>query len=146
MSSASNKAKGRRFQQEIMRQIAQCLKKECGKDTEIESRPMGQSGTDIRLSGEARELFDYACECKNSKTFNVPNAIRQGRTNQKKEGYNRWLCFFKNEKFNKSFVLLDTEEFFNIYRELVELRKVERIRGIRRIILRDIRERVNRVA
>jgi len=59
----SGKAKGRRLQQWFAKQIAELTGFEYGKDCDIESRPMGQSGIDIRMSKQVLEIFPYSPEC-----------------------------------------------------------------------------------
>ena len=64
ISVASRKAKGRRLQQWVAKEISKITGFECGTDCEIESRPMGQNGPDIRLEKKVLEIFPYSIECK----------------------------------------------------------------------------------
>lgn len=72
MLTSSAKAKGRKLQQffrDVLREIGSNFGLKAG---DIESRGMGQSGTDIILSPAAINVFgDLAIECKNKETLNV---------------------------------------------------------------------------
>ena len=76
MKSSSAKAKGRRLQQWVCQQIASVTGLPFGKDMTIASREMGQSGTDVRLVGEARDAFPFSIECKNQETWTVSRIWR----------------------------------------------------------------------
>lgn len=74
---AAGKAKGRRFQQKI-RDIFRDLGSNVGLvDDDIESTPLGVSGTDVRMSPQARKYFPWYVECKNTETFRMMEAWRQ---------------------------------------------------------------------
>ena len=62
MKPASSKAKGRRFQQQIQKDILG-LFPELEPD-DVKSTGMGQPGEDIQLSPAARKLLPYQIECK----------------------------------------------------------------------------------
>jgi hypothetical protein len=83
----SAKDKGRNLQNRIAQYISNLLKIPYGHsdDNLIESRLMGQAGTDIILRGEAINLFPYSIEAKSSEKWDVPGAIRQAKRNQKPE-------------------------------------------------------------
>jgi hypothetical protein len=115
MKTASAKAKSRRLQTWVAKKIGELTLLPVGKDCDIESRPMGQSGADIRLSEKARELFPFTTECKNTEKWELPKAIRQCKANLYPN--TDWLIFFdKNDcKDHKSpIVVLDAAVFFSI--------------------------------
>lgn len=60
-TTASRKAKGRRFQQAVRDDIIKRLGIDPG---DIQSTGMGQAGCDLYLSPEARKWFPFAAECK----------------------------------------------------------------------------------
>ena len=107
----SAKAKGRKAQQWIMKKISDLTGLPCGKDELIASREMGQSGTDVRLIGEAQKLFPFSVEAKWQETWSIPSWIRQAKENQKEE--TDWLLLMK-KNHHEYIVCLDAEVFFKI--------------------------------
>ena len=75
----SAKQKGEKFQKFIAERISKLLNIPCGKDELIESRGRSQSGTDIRLIGEAKELFPWSIEAKRQEKFAIPQWIEQAK-------------------------------------------------------------------
>lgn len=110
---SSAKAKGRRLQQWVAKQISKLLGIPHGRDELIQSRPMGQAGTDIILMGSAAEDFPFAIECKSGEHIGWQAAIRQAKTNQGK--FPNWMIFLKCKNFQKPVVIMDAEVFFEIY-------------------------------
>ena len=108
---SSAKAKGRRLQQWVCERVSGLTGLPWGADRPIESRPMGQAGSDIRLDREAAELFPFAVECKYQETWSVPAWVKQARKNTP-EGRD-WLLFMKRNRFDPV-VVLDAEVFFEI--------------------------------
>ena len=111
----SGKARGRKFQQWTANEISKVIGIPCGKDLDIESRPGGQSGTDIILRGRAKELFPFAIENKNQEKWSVHEWIKQAKSNA--EG-NNWLLFCKRNHM-KPIVVLDADKFFEIIGEVL---------------------------
>jgi len=72
---------------------------------------MGQSGTDIRLIGEAKKAFPYAVECKNQETWSVAKWIEQAKSNQDKD--TDWLLVVKKNR-HEPIIIIDAEKFFSI--------------------------------
>lgn len=110
MKTSSAKAKGRRFQQWVAQQIGLVLDIPVEKDGDIESRPMGQSGSDIILRGEARKRFPYGVECKNVESLSIWAALKQA------EEYGFPLLFFTRNRTNR-YVAMRAEEFFRLYKK-----------------------------
>lgn len=81
-TTASRKAKGRRFQQEIRDDLIKRLSLNPG---DILSTPMGQAGSDLYLSPEARKWFPFAVECKNQEKVALWPWWDQCTTNAAKE-------------------------------------------------------------
>ena len=79
MKPASAKAKGRTFQQQLMRTLLSKFP-QLEKD-DITSRSMGAGGEDLLLSPAARKLIPYSFECKNLARFVGHNYIEQAVTN-----------------------------------------------------------------
>jgi hypothetical protein len=117
---SSAKAKGRRLQQWVADKISKLLNIPVGRDEMIASREMGQSGTDVRLIGKAQELFPFSIECKYQETWSIPKWMEQAKENQK-DG-TAWLLFCKKNRV-KPVVVMDAEEFFELYKKIFKGRK-----------------------
>ena len=111
MKTASGKAKGRRLQQWVAQQISKLTGLKSGKDSDIVSREMGQSGTDVRLSEKAKILFPFSVECKNVEKLNVWKTIKQARDNQIEN--TDWLVIAKRNH-ERPIAIMDAERFFEI--------------------------------
>jgi len=108
----SAKAKARRLQSWVAKQIAKVTGFPCGKDKPVESRPMGQSGPDVRLEGQVLKVFPFTVECKWQETWSIPAWIRQVKKNQM-EGTD-WLLFCKKNR-ERAVVVMDAERFFDLF-------------------------------
>ena len=113
----SRKNKGKRLQNDVAKRISDLLGIPCGKDLDIESRQMSQSGVDVILRGKAFELFPFSVEAKNVEKLNLYDAIKQAKDNQK-EGTN-WLLIVK-KNFHEPIVVMDMEEFFKLYERVLK--------------------------
>lgn len=114
---ASAKAKGRSLQKWIAKKISEITGIECGKDCLIQSREMGQSGTDVRLIGIAKEKFPFSVEAKNQETWSIPAWIQQAKENQVKG--TDWLLFIKKNR-HEEIVIMDAKAFFDIYSQYID--------------------------
>ena len=110
---SSAKGKGRKAQQWVAKKISELLNIPWGKDEQIASREMGQSGTDIRLLADAKDLFPWSVEVKNSEMWSVPSFIKQAKENQLPG--TDWLLFMKKNQ-HEYITVLDAEVFFDILR------------------------------
>jgi len=117
ISVSSRKAKGRRLQSWAAKAISKITKIPWGKDELIAPREMGQTGTDVRLIGEALKKFPFSVECKYQETWALPSWIKQAKENQK-EG-TCWLLICK-KNFGDPIVVIDAEVFFEIYKRVLE--------------------------
>lgn len=115
----SAKAKGRRLQNWTAEKISEITNYEFGKDKPIEARPMGQSGTDIRLESYVYNLFPFYVECKFQEHWNIPEWIEQAKKNSQNEN---WLLICKKSRM-KPIAILDAELFFDIYKEIIKIKK-----------------------
>lgn len=114
---SSAKAKGRDLQNWVCQKISELIGLPWGKDEHIAPREMGQSGTDVRLIGEAKSLFPFSVECKNQKAWNMKQFIEQARSNCL-EGTD-WLLICKRTSRTQSerinpVVVMDADAFFNL--------------------------------
>lgn len=111
ISTSSAKAKGRNLQKWTCEKISEILNLPWGKDELIASREASQTGTDIRLIGEAKERFPFSVECKNQETWALPAWIKQAQDNQM-EGTD-WLLIIKRNRL-KPIAVMDAERFFEL--------------------------------
>ena len=111
----SAKAKGRNLQNWAAQKISEVLNLPWGKDEMIASREASQSGTDIRLVGEAKERFPFSVECKWQEAWSVHAWIEQARDNQE-EGTD-WLVIAKRNRMNPV-VIMDADRFFDLLRTI----------------------------
>jgi len=111
MKTSSAKSKGRRLQQDVAKKISELTGFECGKDCDIESRPMGQTGCDVRLSSDVKKVFDYHVECKNQETFSIPAWVEKLRKESDK-----WLLVVAKNRW-KPIIVLDMDLFFEILKK-----------------------------
>ena len=79
MKPQSSKAKGRRLQQAIVRDLLE-LHPDLTAD-DIRSTSMGAGGEDILLSSAARRALPYSFEAKNQERLNIWSALEQARAN-----------------------------------------------------------------
>lgn len=114
MKPGSAKAKGRSLQRWVCKKIAELTGFEWGKDRPIESRPMGQSGADVRLESRVLDVFPFSVECKFQERWSVPKWIEQAKANEA-EG-TRWLLVCKQSR-KQPVVILDAEAFFEIVKK-----------------------------
>lgn len=117
MKPSSAKAKGRMLQQWVGQKISTVTGRPFGADEEIASREMGQSGTDIRLIGEAKRLFPFSVECKNQQSWSVHTWAAQARKNCTEEM--PWLLFAKRNHM-EPVVVMDARVFFRIIHVLIQ--------------------------
>ena len=111
MRPQSSKAKGRRLQQWVASRVADATGFEYGKDCPIESRPMGQSGPDVRLSADVRAVFPFSVECKNQERVSLWEWVAQARKNRYAD--TSWLLVISKNR-ESPIVVLDADEFFRV--------------------------------
>ncbi len=111
---SSAKAKGRTLQQWTCQKISDLLGIPWGKDEMIASREASQTGTDVRLVGEAKEKFPFSVECKYQETWSIPTWIKQAKENEK-EGTD-WLLIMKKNRVSPV-VVMDAEAFFALLKK-----------------------------
>ena len=111
MSTAALKDKARRLQKQVAERIALLTGLTCGKDEDVESRPMGQTGVDIRLSPHALQLFPFSIECKNTEKWDLHGAIKQAKAN--KLPYTDWLVVLGRNNTDP-IIAMDMEVFFQL--------------------------------
>jgi len=113
---ASAKAKGRALQQWACQKISELLDIPWGPDELIASREASQSGTDVRLVGEALERFPFSVECKAQEHWAIPAWIEQAKQNQ--TAGTDWLLVVKR-RYKDPIVIMDAGAFFSLMSKLV---------------------------
>ena len=113
---SSAKAKARRLQDWVTKNVSKITGIKYGKDELIASRPMGQSGVDTILIGKAKEMFPFSTECKYQETWSVPAWIKDAKDNQMKG--TDWLLFVRKNR-HEEIVIMDAEAFFDLYEQLI---------------------------
>jgi hypothetical protein len=116
ISVSSRKQKGRKLQQWVATKISKLLGISIKKDGDIESRPMGMSGTDVILRGKALERFKFSVEAKAQESFAIPAWIKQAKTNII-EGTD-WLLVCKRNR-EEPIVIMDAEAFFRLCKKAI---------------------------
>jgi hypothetical protein len=116
ISIASRKAKARELQKYVAQKISDITGIPCGKDELIESREMGQAGSDVKLIGPAQKLFPFAVECKRTEKLDLHGAIRQAEANTKPEL--NWIIVHRRSK-EDALVTIKADVFFEIYRRVI---------------------------
>lgn len=111
MTPKSNKAKGRRFQQEIRAAILEAFPDLEPDDVRV--AVMGESGEDVKLSPAARRAFPFAIEAKNVERLNIWSALTQAEKNA--GGYTPLLVFRRNR--TKPYVALPLAAFVKLVAE-----------------------------
>lgn len=118
----SSKNKGKRLQAWVCEKISEITGipfNNQDDSCEIHSRDMGLNGVDCVLRGEAKILFPFDVETKNTETFNCYAAIEQAKANN--ESDRDWMVVHKKNG-SKPIVVIDAEVFFNIYKEIIDAR------------------------
>jgi len=122
----SAKAKGRRLQQWVCEQISHVTGYDwgsSGEDCPIESRPMGQNGTDVRMESHVLKLFPFSVECKWQETWSIPAWIKQAKTNTLPN--TDWLLVIKKNNVEE-LVVMDAKLFFDMIGKKARVNFVKR--------------------
>ena len=117
MNTRSAKNKGKRLQNWICEQLSKISGLSYGKDEDIASREMGQTGIDVRLSPKARKIISWSIEAKNQERLNWYDAIKQAKENQMPN--TDWLLIVKKNRF-EPVAILDAEVFFNLIEKVIK--------------------------
>ena len=91
----SRKAKGRRFQQEVVRALLEQFPELTEND--LKSTSMGKPGADIEMSQKALDILGIEPECKFVEKLNVHEAFKQTEVRAEKKGLIPVL-FFKRSR------------------------------------------------
>jgi len=117
----SAKDKGRRLQTYICQKISELTGYpwgSSGEDAPIESRPMGQSGPDVRMESQVRELFPYSVECKYQETWNIHEWRKQAMKNC--ENGDDWLLILRRNRMRPyAVVMMDANKFFELQERIL---------------------------
>jgi hypothetical protein len=113
---SSRKGRGRDLQNWVAEQISILTDTPWGKDEEITSREMGQSGDDVRISPRIRRLFNFCVECKNCETWNLGAFVEQSKRNCLQDS--NWIVFLKKNGMEE-LAVLDARAFFSIMKKVI---------------------------
>jgi hypothetical protein len=106
------KAKGASTQIEAAQWLADLLEIDWDNQDDnslIQTRPMGLSGTDLILRGEAFNRFPFDVEVKAVESLSVPATVQQAKANTKK-GRN-WLIYWKRKSFDEPVIIISRTAF-----------------------------------
>ena len=124
MKTSSAKAKGREFQKVVRDKLRLIGAKYMLVDEDIESRPMGQNGTDIILSPAARTVFgNLQVECKKVEKLNVIETFMKHAERYKDIPGDKLLIHTRNSKSNKrvpALVTMDIDCFMDLIDTTIE--------------------------
>ena len=115
---ASRKAKGRRLQQAVRRDLVDRLGIDPG---DILSTGMGQSGCDLYLSPAARERFGFGVECKAQERIALPEWWKQCTRNAEAEGLAPLLVLKQSRR--EALAVLRWEDLLSLLSEVRTLRE-----------------------
>lgn len=118
MKPSSAKAKGRRLQNQVakdIRALPDIL------DGDVKPAIMGESGRDIQLSPRAELLFSFAIECKNQERLNIWKALKQAGENA--EGLTPLVVFTRNG--HGLVAALPWDRLLEMQRRIMELEEIE---------------------
>lgn len=105
----SRKNKGARFQKYVAQKLSDLLGVPLEKDGDLDTRLMGDSGSDIILRGEAKKFYFDGIECKNQERLQIWQALEQAAEYGK-----RPLLFFKRNH-SKTYVVMEDKDFYKLY-------------------------------
>lgn len=111
---SSRKQKARLLQQWACKKISELTGIDWGKDAPIESRPMGQSGCDVRMEGAVLQKFPYSVECKAQENWSVKQWMEQAKENLIPN--TNWLLIVKSSR-REPIVIMDANHFFELLKK-----------------------------
>ena len=118
---SSAKGKGRNLQYWVCERLASMFNVDYVQSDDnclIQSRPMGQHGTDIILRGKVYDAFPFDIECKACETLSIPDWVRQSKANTKKD--RDWMLVFKKQTIGtEPLIILEWKTFEKYYRKLI---------------------------
>lgn len=118
IKTSSAKAKGRNLQYWVCERLSElfgCKFDQSDDSCLIQSRPMGQHGTDIILREPLSSRFPFDIECKACEKLSIPDWVRQAKANTKKGKF--WLLVFRKKTLgNNPVVLMDWETLEKLYK------------------------------
>ncbi len=81
---------------------------EYGKDADVGSREMGQSGSDCRFSPEVRKRLRLSIECKKQEKWNINQFVEQAK---KQAGDLDWVVIVSRNYQKEPFVVIPWKLF-----------------------------------
>ena len=108
MKTSSCKAKGRRLAARVREMLRKAAPVILPDDIHVQSS--GVNGPDLILSPKAKEIFNFAIECKNTEKLNVWDAIVQAEIHALGTDQIPIVVFSRNR--HKDYVIIEAENFF----------------------------------
>lgn len=121
MKTSSCKAKGRRLQQQIRKDLRQIGERYGLEDGDIESRSMGCSGVDLIFSPAATKIFPFSIEAKNQEHLNV---VKEFVSHCGKYQAHKMNMLIHSKNHTEIMVTMKWSDFLRVYRRY--LKAIER--------------------
>lgn len=121
----SRKSKGSQLQKDFCELIASITGSTYipgDDDSQIKSRPMGLSGSDIILDKATREKFPFTVEAKNTQSFNLLDTVEQAKSNEV-EGTD-WLIVHRRKELKEDVVVMSVNAFFSLMQRMEDYRSL----------------------
>ena len=110
MRAKSAKAKGRRLQDKVVRDLQEAFSLN---DDDIRPAIMGEKGIDIKLmSDRSRRAVGLAIECKNTEKLNIWDALKQAAENAGQTMEAPAVVFTRNR--SKTYVVIEWEKLIEL--------------------------------
>lgn len=91
-------------------------------DSQIKSRPMGLSGSDIILDKATREKFPFTVEAKNTQSFNLLDTVEQAKSNEVVG--TDWLIVHRRKELKEDVVIMSVEAFTSLMERIEDYRSL----------------------
>ena len=117
MRPSSAKAKGRRLQDAIRKDILSTFPKL--EEDDVKCAIMGESGEDIHLSPAARRLVPFSIEAKNQEALNIWAALKQAE----EHGHPPMVVFKRNH--SETFAVVRWEAMLTLLQRLALLQRYD---------------------
>lgn len=122
MTTASCKAKGRKFQQWICAKLLELGAPFGLEPDDVRSTSMGASGVDVLLSPAARRLFPFDIECKAVEALNVVGVFNEHYEKYKNSPAVKILAHTRNRQ--TPLVTMRFEDFIALWGKTIDKARV----------------------
>lgn len=124
MKHRSGKAKGKRFEDEIVKDLRFIFG--CS-DDEIRRNPASCVGSDVVIAENVSERAPFSIECKNREKIAIWETIRQAEDNARKEGRLPLIVFKRNR--SRKYAVVNWETLLFLFKHITpeEIKEVKQI-------------------